>query len=125
MFAQILLPTLTEETIVKFGNQMVLNKEFFCMMPVSMLIELPKIITGYLSKLRQEWFVLFDRVAEYQHTDSVEFEEVSKMFVLPKRKKYTNSIYNDSQPVIQKPPSLPKNETISKIASTPELALLR
>ena len=93
MFAESLLPTLTEETIVKFGNQMVLNKEFFSMMPVSMLIELPKIITGYLSKLRQEWFVLFDRVAEYQHTDSVKFEEVSKMFVWPKREKYTNSIY--------------------------------
>jgi hypothetical protein len=93
MFAESLLPTLTEETIVKFGNQMVLNKEFFCMMPVSMLIELPKTITDYLFELHQEWFVLFDRIAEYQHTDSVEFEEVSKMFVWPKRKKYTNSIY--------------------------------
>ena len=29
---------------------------------------------------------------------------------------------NDSQPVIQKPPPLPKNETIPKVALTPELA---
>ena len=75
MFAESLLSTLTEETMVKFGNQMVLNKEFFCMMPVSMLIGLPKTITDYLSQLRQEWFVLFDRIAEYQHTDADVFED--------------------------------------------------
>ena len=75
MFAESLLSTLTEESIVKFGNQMILNKEFFCMMPVSMLMELPKTITDYLSKLRQEWFVLVDRIAEYQHTDADVFED--------------------------------------------------
>ena len=53
MFAESLLPTLTEETIVEVGNQMVLNKEFFCMMPVSMLIELPKTMTDYLSELHE------------------------------------------------------------------------
>ena len=42
MLAESLLPTLTEETIVKFENQMVLNKEVFCMMPVSMLSELDR-----------------------------------------------------------------------------------
>ena len=97
MFAESLLPTLTEETIVKFGNQMVLNKEFFCMMPVSMLIELPKIKTDYLSELREEWFVLFDRIAEYQHTDSDVFEEVSEMLVWPERKKYAKSIYLEKE----------------------------
>ena len=97
MIAESLLPTLTEETIVKFGNQMVLNKEFFCMMPVSMLIELPKTITDYLPALRQEWSVLFDRIAEYQHTDSVEFEEDSEMLVWPERKKYTKSIYHEKE----------------------------
>ena len=97
MFAESLSPTLTEETIVKFGNQMVLNKEFFCMMPVSMLSGLPKTITDYLSQLRQEWFVLFDRIAEYQHTDADVFEEVSEMLVWPERKKYTKSIYPEKE----------------------------
>ena len=63
------------------------------MMPVSMLMELPKTITDYLSKLRQEWFVLVDRIAEYQHTDSDVFEEDSELLVWPERKKYTKSIY--------------------------------
>ena len=58
------------------------------------------------------------------------------MLVWPERKKYTESIDekesqvywihhpndNDSQPVIHKPPPLPKNETISKVASIPEEA---
>ena len=86
MFAESLLSTLTEESIVKFGNQMVLNKEFFCMMPVSMLIELPKTMTDYLFELCQEWFVLVDRIAEYQHADSDVFKEVSEMLVWPERK---------------------------------------
>ena len=93
MFAESLLPTLTEETIVKVGNKMVLNKEVVCMMPVSMLSELPKPKTDYLSELREEWFMLFDRLAEYQHTDSDVFEEVSEMLVWPERKKYIKSIY--------------------------------
>ena len=136
MFAHILLPTLTEEIIVKFGNQMVLNKEFFSMMPVSMLIELPKTITDYLSELRQEWFVLFDRIAEYQHTDADIFEEVSEMRVWPERKQYIKSIYEkksqvyrihhlnegDPQQVFLKPPPLPKSEASPKVASKPKFA---
>ena len=63
------------------------------MMPVSMLIELPKTMTDYLSELRQECSVLVDRIAEYQHADSDVFEEVSEMLDWPERKKYTKSIY--------------------------------
>ena len=86
VFAKSLLPTLTDETIVNIGDQMVLNKEVVCMMPVSMLSELPKPKTDYLSELREEWFVLFDRLAEYQHPDSDVFEEVSEILVWSKRK---------------------------------------
>ena len=92
MFAESLLPTLTDKTIVKVGNQMVLNKEVFCMMPVSMLIKLPKTKTDYLFELREELFVFFDQLAEYQHTDSDLFEEVSEMLVWPERKQYIKSI---------------------------------
>ena len=53
MFAESLLPTLIEETIVKFGNQMVLNMEVFCMMPVSMLSELPKPKTPTLMNITE------------------------------------------------------------------------
>ena len=67
MFSESLLPTLTDKTIVKLGYQMVVNKEVVCMMPISMLSKLPKPKTDYLSELREEWIMLFDRIAEYQH----------------------------------------------------------
>ena len=67
MFSESLLPTLTDKTIVKLGYQMVVNKEVVCMMPISMLSKLPKPKTHYLSELREEWIMLFDRIAEYQH----------------------------------------------------------